>query len=305
MAQRLRPDAVIAQLAARQRGIVSSRQLIEAGLGPGAIAHRARTGLLHRLHRGVFAVGHRPTMRQARWMAAVLAYGDRAALSHAVALCHWDVRDSSSPWIDVAVPTRNGVCSGKGIRVHRCGALRDDEVTVHDGIPITTVARSLLDAAPGLRPTGLARAVERSEILRLFDLTTVQQVLDRHGNHRGAAPLAAAVSLYRDDEHTRSDLEAMLLALCDTHGLPRPLVNRIVASYEVDFLWPEQRLIVEADGRRTHLTRAAFERDRAKDAKLTVAGYRVVRFTYRQICHDPATVARTLGALLIGTARPG
>ncbi len=293
-----RPDAIIARLAARQRGVVTWRQLIEAGLGPGAIAHRCRTGLLHRLHRGVFAVGHRPVIREARWMAAVLAYGDRAALGHATALGHWDLRQSSSSRIDIIVATHNGLSARDGIRLHRCAALSADEVTVHDGIPITTVTRTLLDAAPSLRSTSLERVIERAEILRLFDLGAVQQVLDLHLNHPGAAPLAAAAALYRDDEATRSELEAMLLALCDAHAVPRPLVNRVVAGHEVDFLWPEHRLIVEVDGRRTHLTRAAFERDRARDAKLTIAGYRVVRFTYRQICHDPAAVGRTLAALL-------
>lgn len=298
----LRPDAVVAARGARQHGIVNWQQLIDAGLGPGAIAHRARTGLLHRLHRGVFALGHRPTTRQAWWMAAVLAYGDRAALSHATALAHWDLRQSSSSTIHVSVATRNGLSARAGIRVHRCGRLSRGEVTVHRGIPVTTVARTLLDAAPGLPATGLARAVERSEILRLFDLTAVEQAIDLHPNHPGAASLAAAVELYRDDQPTRSELEVMLLALCDAHALPRPLVNRVVEGYEIDFLWPEHGLVVETDGRETHLTRAAFERDRARDARLTVAGYRVVRFTYRQILVEPATVTATLRALL---AQPG
>ena len=297
-----RPDAVVADIAARRHGVVSWRQLVDAGLSPAAIAHRVRNGRLHRLHRGVFAVGHRPTTRQGRWIAAVLAYGDRAALSHLAALSHWDLRPSSASTIDVSVATRNGLAAREGIRLHRCGGLGLSEITVHDGIPVTTVERTLLDAAAMLRAAGLARAVERSEVLRLFDLTLVEQTIGRHPYHPGTASLASALELYRDHEPTRSELEAMLLALCDRHGLPRPLVNRAVEGCEVDFLWPAHRLIVETDGRRTHLTRAAFERDRARDAMLTVAGYRVVRFTHRQILHEPETVARTLRVLLATAA---
>lgn len=142
--------------------------------------------------------------------------------------------------------------------------LPKSEVTIHRAIPVTTVARTLLDCAGTLQTHALNRAVERSEILELFDLTAVRRTLDLHPNHPGAKKLTAAIELYREEEITRSDLEAILLALCDADDLPRPLVNHIVQGEEVDFLWPDQRLVVEADGRSTHLTRQAFERDRAK-----------------------------------------
>jgi very-short-patch-repair endonuclease len=122
--------------------------------------------------------------------------------------------------------------------------------------------------------------------------------LDLHPTHRGRGPLVAALDLYRDDELTRSELEARFRALCEAHSLPRPLVNHMIGDDEVDFLWPQHRVVVETDGRRTHLTHHAFERDRAKDARLTVAGYRVVRFTHRQIRYDPQGVAAILRALL-------
>lgn len=231
-------------------------------------------------------------------MAAVLAYGERAALSHMTGLGLWDLRESASARIDVTVATHNGLSTRAGIRVHRCGSLRDDEVTIHDGIRVTTVARSLLDGAATLGPPSLHRAVERSEILELFDLKAVLRTIDRHPTHPGAKRLIAAIDIFREAEITRSDLEAMFLGLCEMHGFPRPLVNQILHGEEVDFLWADHRLAVEVDGRETHLTRQAFERDRAKDAKLTVAGHRVVRFTYRQVLHDPATVAQTLRALL-------
>ncbi len=288
----------IARLAGRQHGVVSWRQLVDAGLGRGAIAHRVRSGLLHRLYRGVFAVGYRPTTREGWWMAAVLAYGVRAALGSTTALAHWDLRPSSARKIDVIVATRNGLAQREGIRLHRCGAIAEAETTVHRAIPVTTVARTLLDAAAILQPQSLNRTIERSEILELFDLRAVRHTLELHPTHGGANRLHAAIELFREDEMTRSELEAMLLALCEADDLLRPLVNHTVAGEEVDFLWPRERLIVEVDGRRKHLTRQAFERDRARDAKLTLAGYRVVRFTYRQISGAPQTVALTLRALL-------
>lgn len=231
-------------------------------------------------------------------MAATLACGEGAVLSHVAAAALWGLRPSSTLRIDVTVPTRAGRRRRSGIVVHRSSALADDEATDHRGIPVTSVARTLLDVAAGLQPYALSRTVERSEILELFDLAAIDRTLVLHPTHPGARKLTRAVEAFRDDEVTRSDLEAAFLALCDAHDLPRPLVNRIVRQEEVDFLWPDRRLIAETDGRGTHLTRAAFESDRAKDAKLTVAGYRVVRFTYRQIRHEPRSVATTLAALL-------
>jgi hypothetical protein len=291
-------DVVIAALATRHHGVVSYQQLLDAGLGRGAIAHRVRAGLLHRLHRGVFGVGYRPVTREARWMAAVLAYGARAALSHTSALALWDLRPSADSKIDVTVMTRNGLAARDGIRLRRCATTSGGQVTVHRAIRVTTIARTLLDGAAILTPAAIARTVERAEIRGLFDLTAVQHTLDLHPTHRGARRLATAIDLFRDTEISRSELEVRFLALCDARGLPRPLVNHIVEGEEVDFSWPDRRLLVETDGRETHLTPQAFERDRAKDAALTVAGYRVVRFTYRQVVHDPAAVGATLASLL-------
>jgi hypothetical protein len=256
-----------------------------------------RTGLLHRLHRGVFGVGYRPISREAWWMAAVLAYGTRAALSHTSALAHGDLRPSTGRRIDITVATRNGLTMREGVRLRRCAAITGGEVTVHRAIRVT-VARTLLDSAAILAPANLARTVERAEILALFHLSAVERTLDLHPAHPGAARLAAAIELFRDAQITRSELEVLFLALCDARGLPRPLVNHVIEGEEVDFAWPRYRLVVETDGRETHLTRHAFEHDRVKDAALTVAGYRVVRFTYRQAVHDPSTVGTTPESLL-------
>lgn len=292
------PDTVIAWRAARQHGLVSCRQLLAAGVGRGAIEHRLRTGRLIAVHRGVYAVGHLHRSDTVRWMAALLACGAGAVLSHVAAAALWELRPSSAVRIDVTVPGRAGRRPRRGIVVHRSSVLPEHETTEHRSIAVTSVARTLLDVAAGVPSHALNRTVERSEILELFDLAAVDRTLELHPKHPGAKRLAAAIEGFREDEITRSDLETMFLALCNAHGLPRPLVNHVVHDEEVDFLWPDRRLVAETDGRRTHLTRAAFERDRAKDAKLTVGGHRVVRFTYRQIVHEPCSVATTLSALL-------
>ena len=292
------PDAWIAVLATRQHGVVSWRQLIDAGFGRGAIDHRCRIGWLHRVHRGVFAVGHPPLTREARWMAAVLACGNGAGLSHVCATALWEIRPYTGIYIDVTVPRRTGRASRDRIRLHRSSIFSADDVTTHRGIPVTTIARTLLDVAATLKEPALARTIEQTEIRRLFDLRAVEQTIARHPHHRGVPRLRRALALYRDDEFSRSELEKDFLALCDANRIPRPLVNHIVEGKEVDFFWPDQRLIVETDGRATHFTIAAYEGDRARDAYLLALGYRGLRFTELQLRFDGATVAERLAAVL-------
>jgi len=296
------PDAAVADLAARQHGVVSRCQLTEAGLGPNAIGRRVRIGWLHRMHRGVYAVGHRPLTRDARWMGAVLAFGDDGALSHACATALWEIRSYNGVWIDITIPSRGGRARRERIRLHRSSTLKADDVTTHRGIPVTTIARTLLDVAATFAAPALARTVEQTEIRRLFDLKAIDETLARHPTHPGATKLARALALYRHDELTRSELEAAFRGLCDANAIARPLVNHIVADKEVDFFWPDQRLIVETDGRATHFTLPAYERDRARDARLVTLGYRVLRFTERQVQHDAATVAEQLAAVLARSA---
>ena len=177
-------------LATRQHGVVSWRQLIDAGFGRGAIDHRCRIGWLHRMHRGVYAVGHPPLTREARWMGAVLACGDDAGLSHGCATALWEIRPYSGVWIDVTVPARAGRVSRDRIRLHRSSTLRADDVTTHRGIPVTTVARTLLDVAATLKAPALARTVEQTEIRRLFDLTAVETMLARNPQPSGCQATA-------------------------------------------------------------------------------------------------------------------
>jgi hypothetical protein len=292
-------DGRIARLAEAQYGVVSRAQLLTAGLGAGGVDFRLRVGRLHRLHRGVYAVGHRRVSREGRWVAAVLACGDGAALSHTSAASLWGLRGTSAARVHVTVPTNGGIRHRDGIAVHRARALLPGEVTRHEEIRATSPARTLLDVAGMLRPGPLERAVEQSLVLRLFDLGALHRVLDAHPTRVGAATLAAIVARIADEPAlTRSEAEALFLDLCDAYAIERPAVNSRVEDLTVDFVWRAERVVVEIDGHRYHGTRSAFERDRARDVRLTVAGYRVVRVTYRRLVRDPASVAAIVLRLL-------
>lgn len=292
-------DRLIARLAAQQHGVVSLGDLHDAGLGRGAIARRVSSGRLHPLHRGVYAVGHRKLTREGHWLAAVLACGDRALLSHVCAAAHYDLRSASPTRTDVMLASRAGRDRHPAIRFHRPRMpVPQAERAEHEAIPITSVSRTLLDIAPIVSPASLARAVERAVMLELFDLRAMQATLARHPRHAGAPRLQAALDTYRPDVLTRSELEVAFLQLCARHAIPAPAVNALVEGLEVDFSWRAQRLVVETDTHRYHGTRAAFERDRARDARLALAGHRVLRFTDRQVSREPDQVAATVRGLL-------
>ena len=191
----------------------------------------------------------------------------------------------------VDVTTRRQSHSTTAIRVHRTRSLETHDVTSLDGLPVTTATRTLIDLADQLPAQRLERALHRAEILRLLDVAAIHARLTALPGRRSRALHNALASLERGPEVTRSELEERLLALIATHGVPRPRVNAIVERHEVDFHWPQQRLIVETDGAASHLTRRAFEHDRARDAQLTAAGYRVIRITWRQLTERPHEVA--------------
>ena len=284
-------DPAVAALAQSQCGVVSRAQLEEAGLGRGAIQRRVANKRLHRLHRGVYAVGHPGLTGRGRLWAAVLACGGPAAavLSHRSAAALWDLIPTPAR---TEVTTLGEARSTSAIRVHRSSTLRPcDIVTQTDGLRLTSVMRTLSDMAADLTQHRLERACHRAAFLRILDTAAIDTA---------PRPLRAAVaSLERGEpQMTRSQLEERFLALVDRYDLPRPLVNKEVLTYEVDFHWPDHRLVVEVDGAGAHLTPAAFESDRRRDAELQVAGWRVVRFTWRQVTHEAESVAATLVALL-------
>jgi len=296
-------ERALAELAQRQWGVVTLAQLRALGFGDGAVKHRVRIGRLHRLHRGVYAVGHRALERRGRWLAAVLACGPRAALSHVTAAVHWDLLHSAQTRIDVTTPrSREG---GEGIRQHRARSLDARDTTPHESIRVTTVARTLLDLAATEPPRRVERAFAQAQRLRIYDHAVVLDLLARTNGHRGTARLARVTA--HEPRWTRNDFEAGFLSLIRRAGLPEPLVNepldvRDHGPCEPDFRWPAHGLIVETDGWETHGTRAAFEADRAKDAALTASGYRVLRFTPRTDPHVALRRVRTL--LLSAGSRP-
>jgi hypothetical protein len=299
------PGVAMAELAGRQHGVVERAQLTEFGLSRHAVARLVERGRLHALHRGVYAVGHRKLTRCGAWMAAVLAAGEGAVLSHRSAAALWGIRETARRAIDVTVPRD---VRRPGLTVHRAQLPRD-EVTTRDAIPVTTPARTLLDLAALLDEHKLARAAERAEALRLTSPTSLQELMDRYPRRPGTPNLKRLI-----DEHrivpttTANDLERRFLSFLDANELPRPLVNESLdPSKTPDFRWTNERLIVEVDGFETHGTRAAFERDRARDRQLAAQGWRVARVTRRQLDGDPTTLAAELTAMLRSatTAAPG
>jgi hypothetical protein len=271
MEKKSAPDAWIARVAGRQHGVVSVAQLRAAGLGDTAIHKRVRAGRLHRIHRGVYAVGHRGLSFDGRSMAAVLAYGDGATLSHRSAATLWRLLPAIDGPIDVSLPSRTGRRRRDGIRVHRRSSFG---ATRRLGIPVTTPAQTIADLRAVLVRADLRRAIRQAEVLGL------------------ATGFEAAV------EGTRSELERRFLRLCQRAGLPPPEVNVRIDTLTVDFLWREQGLVVETDGYRYHRGRQAFEDDRGRDLELRARGYEVLRLSYRQVVDQPERVMAALGRSL-------
>jgi hypothetical protein len=173
-----------------------------------------------------------------------------------------------------------------------------DDQAERDGIPVTTVARTLLDLAEVLTPQKLERAVDQAERLELFDLRAVDALRERSHGRRGLAALDAVLADYRGPVPIRSELERQFLDLCRKANLPPPAVNALIAGIEVDAVWHDQRVAVELDGYDYHRTRQAFERDRVRDGVLQLAGYRVLGVTYRRLTTEPKQVISDLRALL-------
>jgi uncharacterized protein DUF559/putative AbiEi antitoxin of type IV toxin-antitoxin system len=290
-------DVALAELASEQHGVVSRAQLSMLGFDRGAIDRRVQNRRLHRLYRGVYAVGHTVLTPNARYLAAVLACGPGAALSHRSAASFWGFRHSAAARVDVSVSHTSGFRSTAAIVVHR--TRREIKTTRSEAITVTTPMQTLADLATALPRRPLEKALENAEAMRLLNLNALD------ATHPGAKRLMEIVDAHDLGMFTRSETEDAFLELCDRHGIPRPRVNSIVAGFEVDFCWPDERLIVETDGRH-HTTRAAFEGDRARDALLTSIGWRVMRFTRRQVRRASDEVAaRLLSARSPSLATPG
>jgi very-short-patch-repair endonuclease len=268
-------DAWIAKVARRQHGVVTAAQLGEAGIDKDGVRWRVAAGRLHRLHRGVYAVGHRGLSWRGRWLAAVLAAGDGAVLSHTSAAALWEyLRPIQGP-IHLSLPAAVHRKPRPGLQLHRSRTLTPRLITHHHGIAVTTPARTIEDIRGAVEPYLFRRALRQAEL----------------AGHR--VPHLAVV------KRTRSDLELLFLTLCDRHDLPRPQVNVRVHGRLVDFFWPEQRLVVETDSWEYHRGSVSFEDDHDRDLELRARGFATRRYTGDQLEAAPQAVAADLRGALV------
>ncbi|WP_210495552.1 type IV toxin-antitoxin system AbiEi family antitoxin domain-containing protein [Patulibacter sp. SYSU D01012] len=295
-----------AELAAQQHGVVSRAQLLGLGFSPSAVDRAIRAGELRVVHAGVYVLGPLPVTWRGRLMAAVLAAGPGAAVSHRSAAQLHGLLDGGAGPVHVVTPRRGP--RRPGVRGHRARALGPDDVTEVDGIPVVTVARALLDLAADGRPGEAERAWRRADQLRVLDTAAIARVLV--GGRRGAAVvrrLAHEAAGGAFGGLTRNELELLFVEAAHVGGLPVPVMNApmVLAGRPVvlDAVWWHDRVVVELDGWETHGTRAAFEADRQRDAELLRAGYRVVRFTWRRVVSEPDVVVATLRDVLRRPAR--
>lgn len=288
----------IMALAARQHGVVGRSQLLDAGIPAHVIDHRVRRGRLYVLHRGVYRVGPLMSDRESA-MAAVLACGEGSAVSHRSGAGLLDLllhRGAGEP-VDVSVP-RGYRVPARGIRVHRAPGLRADEISQVDGIPVTSPLRTLLDLATVAGERELEQALARADRQGLVTASQLSQYVEGHRGRAGTRRLAALLGRVAGPALTRSEAEARFLALIRAAELRAPEANVVVEGFEVDFLWREERLVVEIDGQAYHASATAFERDRRRDAVLAAAGLRVVRVTWRQLTGSPTAVLVRLAQAL-------
>jgi very-short-patch-repair endonuclease len=304
-------DGRLVAIAVAQHGPVSLAQLRATGLTESAVRKRAGAGRLHRIHCGVYALVPRELLtRNGLYMAAVLACGPGAVLSHRSAAALHELRPSGGARIDVTVPNRS-YRRHTGIAVHRSPGLIEADTTRMNNIPCTTVARTLLDIAAVLDRRPLERVFDQAEILELFDLGALNGQLVRNPTRTGIRIIKAILTEhYLGSTPTWSELEEVFLALVRRARLPDPQVNAWIdpgdgdRPLRVDFAWRAERVAVETDGRRTHRTRQARERDPRRDQRLIAAGWRPVRTTWRQVMRRPQELQATLRALL-PPAAPG
>lgn len=286
----------LATLADRQHGVVSIRQLRKLGYSDRTVRRAVERGRLHRLHRGVYAVGHTNISLEGRCLAAVLASGPDSLLSHYSA--GWLLGLISTRPVPVHVTTPVPRKRRDAVRVHHSRTLEDDDRLLERGIPVTSVARTALDLAGVLRFRNLRRLIRRTEELREFDLGDFRSVLARNRGHRGAYPLDRALGIYEPPRLTRSELEREFLALAEEFGLPRAVANFAAAGFELDVYWPELRFAVELDVYETHGAHEPFEEDRLRDEDLKLADIELTRVTGRRFEREPRQVMERVARLL-------
>jgi predicted transcriptional regulator of viral defense system/very-short-patch-repair endonuclease len=294
------PDTTIAALAARQHGVAAGRQLAALGITPKMLRTRIARGSLLRLHRGVYAVGHEQLRKEGRWLAAVLAVGPGAALSHRDAAGLHGIRPANHQRIDVTTSKR-GRGSHLRIEVHYA-VLGPLDVIKINGIPVTSLARTLVDLAGAVPRDHLMKALNRAELNRALDVKAIETALEHLRGRSGPGHAAIRSALAELADHgpalTRSELEDRFLALLAAHHLTRPKTNFHVEGHEFDAVWPERRLAVELDGYVHHRDRPTFQRDREKGNALTRAGWKLLRYTYDDVVRHPARTVAELAEQL-------
>lgn len=291
-------NRALSRLATRQHGVVAHFQLLELGFGAQAIKTRLANGLLHHVHEEVYAVGHTRFGQRSWWWAGLLAYGPGAVLSHRTAAVLWGIQRQRRQPVEVTAPGgRQGVERRRGIWIHRC-KFGPEDMTTRDGFPVTTVARTLFDLAEVAPYETLKGAAEEAERLKRLRLRELEQVCERGRGRRALRPMRRLLAELRPPDEGRSPLEIRFPAFIREHRLPEPIQNVQVLDHEVDALWPDAKLVVELDSWEYHSHRAAFERDRARDPKLLIAGYRTIRVTHRRLDREAAQLAAEIRQLL-------
>jgi very-short-patch-repair endonuclease/predicted transcriptional regulator of viral defense system len=292
-------------LALAQHGIVALYQLVALGLDARAIQARAAAGQLHRIHHAVYSLIPRKLLsREGRFMAAVLACGPEAALSHRSAAAFLGLRPTSRANVDVTVPTESHRRHA-GIDLHRSTTLTRNDVTTVNNIPCTTTARTLLDLGDVIYPRQHERAFDQAEAMGVLNMRAIKDQLERNRTRRAARRTRAVVEdHYIGETITLSEFEEAMIPLLRAAELPMPRINEWIILDDgepailADFCWPDKRVIGETDGWTTHRTRQAFERDRRRDQRLAAAGWHVIRITWWQLRREPQRVIATIAAVL-------
>jgi very-short-patch-repair endonuclease len=290
----------IARLAARQHGVISTSQLLQCGLTRAQIATRIRRCELHRLHRGVFAVGHTALPEFGLEHAGLLAAGDPAVLSHDSAGYMWRLIERPIGPVHVTLLGRT-LRSRENLQIHRSDALTPADIRIREGLPLTSPARTLIDLATVLDRDAWEAALSEARFRRLIRDGELERALDNAADRPGAGIVRAYLAREAGPQITESEAERRFLTLVRNAGLPSPRTQQRIEGFRVDAVWPERRLIVELDGLKGHGHRSAFERDRRRDAILTAKSWRVIHLTWPQLDGQPLYVIAILSAALSGS----
>jgi len=298
-------ERALRALATQQHGVVSHRQLLELGFGVRWIERRLEEGRFAAIHRNIYSVGHARVPRKGYWWAAVLAYGPGTVVSHHSAIVVWELRRPRRGPIHVnAFLGWQGTYRRSGIYLHRC-KLQPEEATVHEGIPVTTVARTLFDFAEVAPYAELRKTAEAADRRNLLQLRELETVCERGRGRRALRPVRQLLIELGAPAEGRSPLEIRFAEFLREYDIPFPIQNVLVLGHEVDALWAAAKLVIELDSWEHHGDRAAFERDRARDPKLMLAGYRTIRITHRRLDREAHEIANQIRSLLTQPPLPG